>query len=1043
MTRVRAPPITHLESSAPQGPIGWHRNQTMPFRLARCLRALLLVALGLDGAAAIPRHGRMVFRTYGPSEGLEHTSLTTLSQDAAGFLWVGTEGGAYRFDGTGFRLWGLPQGLPSAWVRAFGPAPDGSLWIGTRAGLCVWREGTVKRLEPGDPLASVRIHQILHDPKGQIWVAAETGLFRSVGRGSRFAPVQGWPGGPAYALAQDAHGIWAGGSSTLLHRDEDGVWQTFTPADGVPREPVKALLVTGTGTLWVRSASQLRVLRRGSSHLVAPAPDLPSLAVSFYEESLATDQNGGVLVPTAKGLLHILADGERRLLRESRGLPTDWVNQAFMDRNGNLWLAGMGLHRLQGNGTWENFTRLDGLPADNTWGLLRDRKGVLWVSTSGGLARMADRRPEPFAPGAGLVLYALAEGPDGSLWGGGEHPFLVRLGPDRARMTRLPLPASPGLAVVVRLAFDRTGDLWAATANDGLWRISDPGGRATFHRAQLPGTGDPGLVAALHLDARGRLWASTAQGLACFDQGQWRVWGADIGLRPAPLSALAPLPDGTVWLAYQEPLGLTRVDLGGDAPRVLAHWTRKDGLASDSVYSLAVDPEGRLWVGGPRGVQRADLPAQRLFQRADGLAGTDCNPNSAWADADGGVWFGSTAGLLHHLPGAEGLAPRLPEALVVAVSLGSRPWERPLAGEVDLGAVPYAERTLTARFTSLAFEHEGRLRFQGRLAGLEEGWVDLPTRELRYPALPPGTYRLEVRAVLEDRGPGPATRVRFQVLPPWWQRWWAWLLWGTGVAGAGVAAFRWRVRRLRRRNEDLKQLVHQRTEALELSNLALTTISTTDHLTGLRNRRYLAEELPAVLSRTLRARRERGTERADACLVFAMLDIDHFKKVNDTWSHAAGDQALRQIAEVLRHEARESDFLIRWGGEEILFVGPTADLEGASAAVARLHQAIRNHPFDLGQPGPVNLTCSIGFSLFPFQPDRLEPPPSWEDQVRVADRCLYAAKRSGRDGWAGVAGRTGLPPALAQHFDRNPSACLQADAVELRTSPRPEGLVWT
>ena len=145
MTRVRAPPITHLESSAPQGPIGWHRNQTMPLRLARCLRALLLLALGLDAAAAIPRHGRMVFRTYGPSEGLEHTSLTTLSQDAAGFLWVGTEGGAYRFDGTGFRLWGLPQGLPSAWVRAFGPAPDGSLWL-----LTDHDPGQVLRLDPLD-----------------------------------------------------------------------------------------------------------------------------------------------------------------------------------------------------------------------------------------------------------------------------------------------------------------------------------------------------------------------------------------------------------------------------------------------------------------------------------------------------------------------------------------------------------------------------------------------------------------------------------------------------------------------------------------------------------------------------------------------------------------------------------------------------------------------------------------------------------------------------------------------------------------------------
>ena len=110
---------------------------------------------------------------------------------------------------------------------------------------------------------------------------------------------------------------------------------------------------------------------------------------------------------------------------------------------------------------------------------------------------------------------------------------------------------------------------------------------------------------------------------------------------------------------------------------------------------------------------------------------------------------------------------------------------------------------------------------------------------------------------------------------------------------------------------------------------------------------------------------------------------------------------------VLRREARESDFLIRWGGEEILFVGHTPDLDGAATVVARLHQAIREHAFDLGLPQPVTITCSIGFSLFPFQSDHLEAA-SWEDQVRVADRCLYAAKRSGRDGWVGVAARSGL-----------------------------------
>jgi diguanylate cyclase (GGDEF)-like protein len=1012
--------------------------------LLRLARILLMASLALVAmAAGIPNSGRMIFRSYGPSEGLEHTSITTLAQDAEGFLWVGTEGGAYRFDGTGFRLWSLPEGLPSAWVRAFEPNPDGSLWIGTRAGLCLLREGRVQPLPAGDPLASAQIYRILRDAHGGVWVATEAGLFQSPDGSLHFSPVQDWPGGPAYSLALDEETLWVGGASVLRHRGEDGAWSSWTAREGVPAEPLKALLMTRSGTLWVRTPSQLRVLAPRGRRLTPPALGLPPLAVSFYEESLSSDGDGGVFVPTAKGLLHVM-DREWRLLDETRGLPSGWAVQAFVDRAGNLWVASLGLHRLQGSGVWENFTRLDGLPADNIWGLLRDRTGVLWIGTSGGLARMTARGPVPFAPATGLVLYTLEEGPDGAIWGGGEPPFLIRISPDRSRLTRVPLPPSQSMAVPLVLAFAHDGSLWVGTSHDGLWHVSEPAGHPEFHRAQLPGAAATEAITALHEDAQGRLWAATGRGLARLDPTGWRLWGREIGLLPAPLAALAPLPDGTAWVAYREPLGLTLMDLRGAAPKVVRHWTRRDGLASDSVYSLAADATGRLWVGGPRGVQWVEGQEHRLFRREDGLTSTDCNPYSTWVDADGGVWFGSTAGLLHHLP-EQGLRTQtLPGTLFVSFRLGSRQWDHPFTGPVDLGAVPYGDRTLAARFTSLTFEHEGRLRFQSRLTGLDDGWVDLPTHDLRYPALPPGPYRLEVRALIEDGGAGPVASVAFRVLHPWWLRWWAWPVWGGLAVCAGLAAFRWRVRRLEKRNEELMVLVYQRTEALELSNLALATISTTDPLTGLRNRRYLEEELPPVLALVLRAQRDHlDTDHHpnESCLVFAMLDLDHFKRVNDTWSHAAGDLALKQVADVLRREARESDFLIRWGGEEILFVGHTSDLDGAATVVARLHQALREHPFDLGLGHPVTITCSIGFSLFPFQSDHLEAA-SWEDQVRVADRCLYAAKRSGRDGWVGVAARSGLPEGLAQRFDQGPALSVQAGTVELRHSPHEGDLIW-
>jgi hypothetical protein len=102
---------------------------------------------------------------------------------------------------------------------------------------------------------------------------------------------------------------------------------------------------------------------------------------------------------------------------------------------------------------------------------------------------------------------------------------------------------------------------------------------------------------------------------------------------------------------------------------------------------------------------------------------------------------------------------------------------------------------------------------------------------------------------------------------------------------------------------------------------------------------------------------------------------------------------------------------------------------------------VRDHTFDLETSAPHHLTCSIGFSLFPFQTDHPEST-SWEDQVRIADRCLYAAKHSGRDAWVGVTGLPGPAPGLAQRFDLDPREAIRQGAVGLRTSLPEEDLVW-
>ncbi|HEY8027013.1 MAG TPA: GGDEF domain-containing protein [Burkholderiaceae bacterium] len=193
----------------------------------------------------------------------------------------------------------------------------------------------------------------------------------------------------------------------------------------------------------------------------------------------------------------------------------------------------------------------------------------------------------------------------------------------------------------------------------------------------------------------------------------------------------------------------------------------------------------------------------------------------------------------------------------------------------------------------------------------------------------------------------------------------------------------------------------------------LTEACHTDPLTGLYNRRFLHEQIAADVGLCLRRYEQAPAHSpADADLLFFMIDIDHFKEVNDGYGHAAGDMMLRQMRDCLKDAIRVGDYLIRWGGEEFLMVAREADRRNAETIAERLREAVSAWDFNL--PGGVRLrrTCSVGFACYPYlreRPTVLE----WTDVVCLADSQLYRAKVSGRNAWAGLHGRDSTPAMLS------------------------------
>jgi diguanylate cyclase (GGDEF)-like protein len=163
---------------------------------------------------------------------------------------------------------------------------------------------------------------------------------------------------------------------------------------------------------------------------------------------------------------------------------------------------------------------------------------------------------------------------------------------------------------------------------------------------------------------------------------------------------------------------------------------------------------------------------------------------------------------------------------------------------------------------------------------------------------------------------------------------------------------------------------------------SIKTMAIYDTLTNLYNRRSFEERLGTETQKSFYS----GTP-----LSLVMLDIDHFKRVNDTFGHVEGDKVLCEIAALLKNSLRKIDTVARYGGEEFVLILPGAGLEEATMIAERIRRLVEKNRVLLGQV-QINLTVSLGISNFP-----IHRPRSKEDLVKMADQALYDAKRGGRN----------------------------------------------
>ncbi|HEY2344275.1 MAG TPA: diguanylate cyclase [Xanthomonadaceae bacterium] len=914
------------------------------------------------------------FDHWGPDEGLPQISVATLAQDRLGYLWVGTQNGIARFDGNRFTLYdrdssGVDTTLPTSSLAT----ADGRVWFGTPRGV-LWIGGERVR-EVGNDGALVSVLDLTQDIRERILAASESGVYVVEGDRLRLDPEIK---GPAYSFEHDGAIVWVGGLGAVTRLEENHVERI-----PLPDPSLKVLRIVQEGDLlWLGTPAGLKWMDL-RTHTLIDVPQAGDEPIG----SLLLDTNGNLWVGTVNHLRRRHPDGQWETVDDGDLFSQAWIDALYEDREGDLWLGSrvQSLVRLRDSAISRIGAR-EGMADPFTWCLLRDRDGSLLLGTSHGLVAVDKDGKPGVAVGAESLrsaqVYSLDEDPDGSLWIGTRGGGLALR---RDGVVAMP-PALAPLAGHQVDAVQHVGDdHWIATL-DGLFRY-----RGGVLKAIGPHDGSAAAK------VRTILARSHDDILVGTEAGIFHVQGETLARLPGAQALDATFVTRMAWLKPGL-LAIATMDRG------LGLWRdghllllgKEQGLPTRNGWTLDVIGD-YLYVASIDGVYRvalADLPdpsarapsqirTQVIVDGSQHGAGGHrygcCNGGGdARTLREGPVlWVASSAGVVR-LDTTALPAPAAPPAAVI---------ERVSNGGVDYpGGAPLDlagdNRDIEIGYTGLSLVDSARLEFRYRLDGYDTGWREAGARRVAYYThLPPGDYSFKVQArpPLGAWGVGIAP-LPIHIAPHWYERTAVRLL--ALVALVVLAAF-WVMRHnagLRRRARELQHAVDERTQELVVANARLEELSRTDSLTGLANRRAIDTAA--------------HTSARDWTGAVLMIDLDHFKHVNDEHGHARGDEVLVVLGEILRANTRSGDRVLRWGGEEFLIVSHRLDIDAALLLAERIRDALASRRFRGHDSASIRITCSVGIASLPVHPRRVG---DLDASIALADFALYRAKSEGRD----------------------------------------------
>lgn len=782
---------------------------------------------------------KIQFRNLNVRDGLAQSQVYDMVTDAKGQLWMATRGGGISiYDGLSFRTLNHKDGLSNDFVYCFAKDTRQNIWIGTNDGLNYYDGKHITKYYPSNIGEQIWIQKIAIDKRKRLWLATKVGLVKfENGKFENITEKLHLQKIVCNAVFIDKDSLLYFGNDYGLFKIniETGYNKAFKLAYGAtnPNISVTCLLrnskdelIAGTYGYGLFKVDGERMYR-----YLDTVVSIKEKILDLYEDKqslyIATLENG-IFIYNSQ-------NRKAEVIDERKGLSNNHVRKIFKDRSGNFWFgtSGGGISNFAGQ-MFTHFDRQSGFPDNFVYSVFQRSNGEVWlgVGNNKGLVRMTADSITIFNALNGFInakVKSIKPYNDALLIGTEGDGLYV------FQDTAFRFVSELGRQFIKDIEVTASGDIWIATAGNGIYRLKPQNGSLTdFDIRQFVDHIINPRVQYLNTQLPGKVFYCTEnQGIGLIENERESAFrlNTNTGIQSNLTRSIAVSKDGIAWIATSDK-GLSAYDLNKRKPVAFDN----SQLSSLNIYILQIDKTGNLILGTEKGLEHVFLDKQhhitklKHYGKSEGFLGIETCLNAVCANADGSYWIGTIDGLTLYNPSKGSTNNAAPLLSLSDIKLFYNPIENTPFKDLlkslsanDTLVLPYNQNHLTFGFMGVNIGNGDGVLYKWKLENFDADWSPASAQHsVTYSNLPPGEYNLLINAANED-GVWNARPFKYHIIikKPFWQEWWFITIVALLCIFTGYKIVQWRIRAIKKEAAEKQHELQMENQLQSLEHKAL------------------------------------------------------------------------------------------------------------------------------------------------------------------------------------------------------------------------------